>query len=122
MSNRIAPRTPTRQNYQCVLSPDTYLPPAAVEMATAIQRSHTPAYAVNLEDSPGVATTRSIQNEVNLHVVCGSAGVLEFQLIREGAVPFNRINVIAGQKIEGHFLRIGPNTTCFPLLGFGNLP
>lgn len=118
------PRTPTRQDYQCVLSSKANMPSEMVMLATAHQRARTPAYALNLEDTnnPGAPISRSIQDEVNLWVICGSAGVLEFQLIREGATPFNRITVVAGQKIEGHFLRIGPNTTCFPLLGFGNLP
>lgn len=117
-----APRTPTRQNYQASLSDRKCLPLDAVLAATAIQRAHTPAYCKNLEASPGVPVTDLLLNEINLFVLCGSAGVLEFQLIREGGTEFNRITVVAGQKVEGHFLRLGPNTNCFPLLGFGNLP
>lgn len=116
--------TPNRTDYSCTLTPKHRLSPEAVELATAMQRARTPTYTRNLEEFPGQAFTGLIQAEINLWVVCGSAGVLEFCLVRDGSGDgqLTTLQVVAGQKVEGHFLRIGGNTTCFPLIGFGNLP
>ena len=115
----------SRRDYNCVISPRHALPPEMVALATAIQRSHTPAYTRSFETFPGSgqADLAVVQDEINLWVICGSAGVLEFALIKDGdsTGDLTLLNVVAGQKVEGHFLRIGPQTTCFPLIGFGNL-
>lgn len=111
-------RTPTRMNYRHVTSEKACLPEEAVILATAVQRARTPSYSVPIDpQQPEV-----LQSLVNLWVVCGSAGILEFQLIGEGGSGYSQMPVVAGQKVEGHFLSIGPNTTCIPLMGFGNLP
>ena len=94
----------------------------AVILATAIQRARTPSYSMSLEASPGQPYTDFIGDEINLWVVAGSDGILEFQLLREGGgTDFTSMAVVKGQKIEGHFAKIGPGTTCLPLVGFGNL-
>ena len=58
---------------------------------------------------------------VNLYVICGSDGVLEYMLTRDGGPEgFIQLPVVKGQTVEGNFKRFGPNTTVYPLVAYAN--
>jgi hypothetical protein len=58
---------------------------------------------------------------LNLFLVCGSSGILEYMLQRDGGPnTFVQLPVVKGQTVKGNFKRIGPNTTVYPLVAFVN--
>ena len=58
---------------------------------------------------------------VNLHITCGSDGIVEYMLQRDGGPNnFVQLPVVKGQVIEGNFKRFGSNTTVYPLVAFAN--
>jgi hypothetical protein len=119
----MSPRTANKLMYQASLSDQACLPLDMVLLATAVQRARTPTYTKTISLAAGQADDSIIQGEINLWVVCGSAGTLLFKLVRDGgAGGFTTLNVVAGQKVEGHFLQIGAASTAAPIIGFGNLP
>ena len=92
-------------------------------MAAAVWRAQTPTYWYPLTESEGgvlKVDDTQIETSVNLGVYCGSDGVLEYQLLKNRGSVWCSLNVSKGEFIKGHFRRIGPNTTVYPLIGHGN--
>jgi hypothetical protein len=94
------------------------------KLAQAIHEAFEPKASFNItnleNDQIIVGVEAILDGVVNLHILCGSAGILEFQLTRDGGGSFTTIAVTAGQVIEGNFKRFGPNTTVYPLIAFAN--
>lgn len=58
---------------------------------------------------------------VNLFVICGSDGILEYMLTRDGGPDaFIQLPVRQGDRIDGNFKRFGSNTTVYPLIAYAN--
>jgi hypothetical protein len=94
----------------------------ALNVALAIQRLRMPLYSRTIDYSDPNEGSGYLGDKVNLWVICELTGVLELQLVEDGGASFTLQPVIAGQRIEGHFLRIGPGTTCGVVIGYGNMP
>lgn len=70
----------------------------------------------------GLAVTQGLLDGIiNMYVVCGSDGILEYMLFRDGGPDaFIQLPVRRGQRVDGQFKRFGPNTTVYPLIAYVN--
>ena len=73
-----------------------------------------------IDQNQQITVSTELLDDVNLFVECGSAGIVEFQLEKDGDAKYTQQQVVAGQRIFGRFKRIGPNTNVYPLIGYGN--
>lgn len=93
-------------------------------LAQAIHDSFNPKASFNITNLENeqiiVGVNAILDGVVNLSVYCGSDGILEFQLTRDGGGAFTTIAVTKGQTVTGNFKRFGANTTVFPLIAFAN--